>query len=94
MTLLQEIQRDAVEGKAMPLVLRKAKILAARLRHEPFKVWVEHELNGYPSKEAIPAYRILQVHSVATFSGPFGRGLRNVPIPATALPAPYRSRAA
>ena len=45
MTLLREIQNDA--DTSVAVVLRKCKILAARLRHEPFKVWVENELNGY-----------------------------------------------
>lgn len=58
MSLLQEIQ-EAATGSITPLVdlLRKCRILAARLKHEPLEVWVRLELNGYPQDAELPAYR-------------------------------------
>lgn len=57
------------------MLLRKCKILAARLDHQPFAEWVEWELNGYPSDQVdrLPAYRRLQnVEARGNFSGGFG----------------------
>ena len=58
MTLLQEI----IEGAADPAIpigafLRKCKNLAYSLSNEPFKAWVERELQGYPPEAELPDYR-------------------------------------
>src|SRR5262249_43513685 len=91
MTLLREIQELATSSTAkVSDVLRKAKILAARLGHADFKQWVEHELNGYPSKEGLPKYRIVHTESFGHFSGPFGSGLKNAPIPLGCIPEAFR----
>ena len=51
MTLLREIHNAAVDADtSVAVVLRKCKILATRLKHEPFKTWVEKELNGYTDR--------------------------------------------
>jgi AbiTii len=48
MTLLREIQAAATDSKTdIATVLRKAKILAARLQNLEFRSWVDQELNGY-----------------------------------------------
>ncbi len=42
MTLLREIQDAATnENVSLAVVLRKCKILATRLKHEPFRKWVD-----------------------------------------------------
>ncbi len=70
MSLLREIQHDAIDANIdISVVLRKCKVLAARLGNEEFKLWVEHELNGYKSKEDLPEYRILKVESHGSFLG-------------------------
>ena len=62
MSLLREIQSAAVDANVdVTVVLRKCKVLAARLGNEDFKLWVENELNGYKSKDTLPEYRIFQV---------------------------------
>ena len=59
MSLLKEIQDLAVEPSVeLSTLLRKCKILAARLGNPEFKVWVEFELNGYPDELTIPSYRV------------------------------------
>ncbi len=47
MSLLTEIQAAATDpSHSTADLLRKCQILAFRLRHEPFKQWVGHELSG------------------------------------------------
>lgn len=87
MSLLREIQHDAIDANIdISVVLRKCKVLAARLGNEEFKLWVEHELNGYTSKEELPDYRILRVESYGHFAGIAGSALKNVPIPSLYIP--------
>lgn len=92
MTLLREIQNAAVDADtSVAVVLRKCKILAARLKHEPFKIWVEKELNGYPKDEDVPAYRILEnLQSRGNFSGYGGSGMRAASIPPACVPEKFR----
>lgn len=91
MSLLRDIQNAAVDSTTdLATVLRKCKILGARLGSREFKEWVDHELNGYPDLESIPTYRILRVHSKGHFSGPFGSGLRNAGIPLMNIPGEMR----
>lgn len=48
MSLLREIQDAATSsGVQVSVALRKERILAARLGHEPLKRWVGNELDGY-----------------------------------------------
>jgi hypothetical protein len=87
MSLLREIQKDAVDPNVdISTLLRKCKILAARLKHKEFSKWVENELNGYSMSDELPEYRKFDVQSFGHFSGPFGSGLKNAPIPAFCLP--------
>lgn len=91
MSLLREIQNDAVSSETdVSALLRKCKILAARLGNAEFKAWIESELNGYDDIAALPDYRKLSVESVGHFSGPFGSGMRNAPIPSSCLPQEFR----
>ena len=66
MSPLRDIQNDlATSDSDITTVLRKARILTARLKNKGFEEWVGHELNGYPDKTALPKYRILHVQSRA-----------------------------
>jgi len=87
-SLLAEIQSAAIDPSvSVADFLRRCQILAARLRHEPFKAWVANELNGYPDDADLPAYRKNLVGQVrAQLAGPFGRQANNVPVPLTFLP--------
>jgi len=90
-SLLRDIQETAVGADSdVATLLRKCKILAARLGNAEFKQWVDKELNGYDDRASLPSYRILHVQSVGDFSGPFGRSLRNAPIPISCLPEEWR----
>lgn len=92
MSLLREIQTDAVDSKCkVSDLLRKCKILAARLGNDDFKIWVDSELNGYKLSDSIPSYRVYNnVLSKGHFSGAFGSGLRNADIPSNCFPKEFR----
>ena len=72
MTLLREIQAATTDQNVdISNLLRKAKILAARLGNPEFEVWVDNELNGYTDQESVPPYRILPVTAKGTLSNGF-----------------------
>lgn len=90
-SLLREIQAAAIDDKiSISVVLRKCTVLATRLGHKDFAKWVERELNGYESKEDLPSYRVFRCPAKGHFSGSFGRGLRDAPIPPACLPENLR----
>ena len=91
MSLLRDIQNSAIDsGVPLTALLRKCKVLAARLGSAEFKSWIDAELNGYSSKETVPDYRVLGVHSKGHFSGPFQSGLRNADIPLMCIREEFR----
>ena len=56
--LVLELQRDAMaESCSVSDLLRKAMVVAKKLRIPDFELWVSHELNGYPPGAEIPKYR-------------------------------------
>ena len=91
MSLLRQIQDAAIDSSIdLPTLLRKSKVLAARLGNDDFKRWIDSELSGYDNREDLPEYRILSVNSKGHFDGPFGSGLRNADIPLRCLPEDFR----
>jgi len=91
MSLLRDIQNSAVDSNTdVATLLRKCKILAARLGNAKFKEWIDFELNGYPSNAKLPTYRILNTKSFGDFCGPFGEGAKNLPIPPSCLPEEFK----
>ncbi len=93
MSLLREIQNAAIDSNTdLALLLRKCKVLAARLGNPEFKQWVENELSGYADIENLPDYRILNVNSKGHFSGPFQSGLRNADIPLSCIPKEFHKK--
>ena len=95
MSLLREIQDAAIDSEVeLATLLRKCKVLAARLGNAEFKRWVENELSGYDDKEKLPDYRVLNVNSKGHFSGPFQSGLRNADIPLSCIPEKFRENLA
>jgi hypothetical protein len=91
-SLLTEIQTAATDpGVPLSDLLRKCQILAFRLRHEPFKEWVAHELNGYPDETPLPKYRGPFAGEVkADLAGPLGSGAKNVGVPLSNIPDEIR----
>jgi hypothetical protein len=80
MSLLRDIQDAAVDQSTnVTTLLRKCKILAARLGNEEFKRWIDNELNGYESVDELPEYRIIHTQSYGFFVSPFGLQGDNLP---------------
>jgi hypothetical protein len=94
MSLLREIQDAAVDATTpLAVVLRKCMVLSARLGHEPFKKWVDEELNGYLPDAELPAYRRIDgLTSIGSFAGPFGAQMKNVPLATAPIPAELRDQ--
>lgn len=91
MSLLREIQNSAVDAnEPIGTLLRKCKILAARLGSSEFKSWIEYELNGYSGKGSLPEYRIMSVPCRGYFSGGYGSSMNNAEIPSRCIPEDYR----
>jgi hypothetical protein len=94
MTLLQAIQAAATDSSVdLGDLLRKCKILAAKLRHADFALWVTRELNGYEDEANVPTYRHVTTLSRGNFGGPTGPRLENVQIPIHLLDADLRALA-
>lgn len=82
MPLLHEIQKSVVEdGTNLGHILLKLRLLASRLGSIGLEEWVRHESEGYVAGSEVPPYRIVGVSYRATFSGPFGSGIKNAPLP-------------
>ncbi|MEJ6498215.1 hypothetical protein [Pseudoalteromonas lipolytica] len=91
MSLLREIQNAAIDSNSdLASLLRKCKVLAARLGSDEFKIWVDNELSGYKLVDDLPEYRIVHVNSKGHFSGAFGSGLNNADIPLFCIPEEFR----
>lgn len=82
MSLLHEIQESIVQEEVdLGATLLKLRLLASRLGSDILEGWVKHESEGYPKDVDIPPYRIVGVSYHGTWSGPFGSGINNAPIP-------------
>jgi hypothetical protein len=81
LSLLQEIQAAVLqEGASLGPILLKLRLLAARIGSQPLAEWVRHESEGYPRDAELPTYRFVPVSYNATFSGPYGSGIKNAQI--------------
>jgi hypothetical protein len=94
MTLLREIQGAATDGSTpIGTLLRKAKILAARLQNPEFAEWVHRELNGYADEDPLPPYRVVGVMVYGNLISAWdGRQWNGAPIRTEFLPEQFRRR--
>ncbi len=87
MTLLEDIQNSAVDANSdLATLLRKCKLLGARLGSQPLEDWLVWESNGYPDYIQVPEYRVWSLQVKGDFTGPFGSVYRNLPIPLYFIP--------
>lgn len=57
-SLVHELQREAMNPNTrLTDILRKALVVASKLRVEDFKEWIESEMKGYQDGMNIPTYR-------------------------------------
>jgi len=92
MSLLREIQDGATEDSvSLGSLLRKTKLLAARIGVKEIGEWAARELSGYDSIDELPPYRgPFEAIVLGSAMGTYGRELRNFPIPEMALSEEYR----
>lgn len=83
MSILREIQAAILQDDPdLGTILLKLRFLASRLGSEPLEDWVKFEAEGYArDTEDIPSYRQVDLSYSGSWSGPFGSGIRNAPIP-------------
>jgi len=74
--------REALTGDATSLesILLKCKVLAAELRSQRLRAWVDQELDGYPPSVPLVEYRKVQGHCFGDLATA-GAIIRNEPIP-------------
>ena len=87
MNLLEDIQNAASDpSSSVSTLLRKCKILAARLGNQRLEDWIVWESDGYPEDVSVPNYRIWQLQVRGNFLGPYSSSLNLAPIPTVNLP--------
>lgn len=67
MSVFDEIQNDILGTADLSVILRKAKVLAYKLKNKEFKDWIENELNGYDDGDLLPSYRKLSTIAQGDF---------------------------
>ena len=59
MNLLEDIQNDAADASSkVSTLLRKCRILVARLENQQLEDWLIWESGGYPEEIPVPSYRV------------------------------------
>lgn len=92
MKLLEEIIDLAVDNKEpISVLLRKCLVLAATLKNDKLKEWVERELNGYGQDDLMPEYRIVPIVARGQFQGMGGAKIKSVALPSGTLDEIHRS---
>jgi hypothetical protein len=87
MSLLREIQDGATEDTvSLGSLLRKTKLLAARIGVKEIGEWAERELSGYNNNNELPPYRgPFEATVLGNAIDPYRGFLQNFPIPPIAL---------
>lgn len=86
--VLKELENDIINDSiGISTILRKAKILAYKLKVKEFKNWIDSELNGYDieDEKKIPTYRKFHLDIFGHFMGFMGAQLKNYPIPTLSI---------
>lgn len=89
MSLYDEILSDLVGTADLSVILRKAKVLAYKLKNKEFKDWIENEFNGYKDSALMPQYRKLSTISQANFWNGHWQ-IDNQVVPMSLIPEEYR----
>lgn len=81
MKLLDDIiDMSANDKEPIGNVLRKCLILENQYPNEPFRKWLDQELDGYEKEEDLPSYRKFRAISYGHFIGIAGHQLSNQPL--------------
>jgi hypothetical protein len=71
-SIVLELQRDALDSNVRPSdLLRKAFVVAKKLKLQEFEDWVAAELGGYEKTADVPPYRMMtgQIRAYNPFNG-------------------------
>lgn len=89
--LSEIIDAASANDVTTPNLLRKLKVVAARLETPPLLDWVDAELSGYAPAAQLPAYRgPFSVEVISDWSGPFRSFINNLPLPSVVVPKGLR----
>ena len=88
MSVFDEIQSDILGSTDLSVILRKAKVLAFKLKNKEFKDWVENELNGYNDNDSLPEYRKVSTVANGNFINTSWHS-KGVPIPLHNIPSEF-----
>jgi len=87
----QLIDGASGEDVSVATLLRKVKVVAARMGNVALEEWVDHELTGYPTEAVLPDYRAKRVVEVAgDFIGIMSSRIVNAPVPSSLFPQSVR----
>ncbi len=81
MSFIHDLQNELTSENPISPIIMKLRLLAAKLGSEQMEEWVRFEAEGYPQAVDLPEYRIHGMSFIGQFSGPFGSGIKNAPIP-------------
>ncbi|MGR5968768.1 AbiTii domain-containing protein [Bacillus paranthracis] len=77
-----ELLRDLVNGqKTLENILLRLKVILSDLDNEVIMNWIQGELQGYDTKEDIPAYRVIKGSPVGTFFVHYSTKYTNAQVP-------------
>ncbi|HEV2901126.1 MAG TPA: hypothetical protein VGX71_25455 [Pseudaminobacter sp.] len=81
MKLLNDIIRSVTEEEEpLARTLRRALVLAHKLKNETFKTWVDKELNGYGDDDELPDYRSHNGTAKGLLFGPLNQQIPDQPL--------------
>jgi hypothetical protein len=91
MNLITElIDMSTSEKSSTVELLRKCLVLGHKLKNQTLVSWANAELNGYEGDQEVPSYRKTSAGAKANMSGPFGSGVKNMPIAPSFLEKQHR----
>ena len=84
---VEDIRDSAIDPALCGLatLLRKCRVVAARLQNKFLGDWIRFESGGYPKDASVPDYRITTLGLKGMFEGNFRR-MENAPIPPSFVP--------
>lgn len=91
MDLIEDILNTVVDASSdLGTLLRKCRILAARLSSQQLENWLIWESNGYPKNVPVPEYRVWSLEVKGNFAGLYQASISHQPIPPALLPEDVR----
>ena len=87
MDIIEDLLNITVDASSdLGTLLRKSRILAARLSSQQLEDWLIWEANGYPKNVPVPEYRVWPLQVKGNFAGLYQSNISHQPIPPALLP--------